>query len=219
MTTDNPYLDESKDLEAATAMDQISKTTFAPVYPLLAQQILEIHGIRSGTCIDLGSGPGALSIALAKITRLEIHALDQSPSSTRIAKDNVRNAGLESQVYPVQKDVTQMPFEDGVADLIISRGSIFFWTDKTAAFNEIFRVLKPGGKTHIGGGFGSESLKQSIFDEMMKKDPGFKNKAKCRMSPEKKAIIRKALDDSDVQTYEISESEKGFWIHISKEAQ
>ncbi len=213
---ENPYKDDAKDMESARSMDKIAKTVFAPIYPLLAGQIKVTHGITSGICIDVGSGPGALSIALAKITDLDIYSLDQSKHAKKIAEENVKAQGLSRQIRPVRNDVTDMPFEDNFADLIISRGSIFFWEDKVAAFNEIFRVLKPGGRTHIGGGFGSRELKNAIFEEMAKKDEGFSKNVKSRMGPENKEIIKKALAESDVHHFDINKSDSGFWIHIVK---
>ena len=49
-------------------------------------------------------------------------------------------------------DAESMPFEDNFADLIVSRGSMFFWNDQTKVFKEIYRVLKPNGMAYIGCG-------------------------------------------------------------------
>ena len=46
--SDNPYKDDEKDLDAAKQMDIISKTIFAPMYPLLAEQIKEKYQITTG---------------------------------------------------------------------------------------------------------------------------------------------------------------------------
>lgn len=213
----NPYTDDSKDRKAAMEMDTISKTVFAKVYPLIARQILVDHKICAGTCIDLGSGPGTLSICLAQITDLQIFALDQSRHSHAIATANIREQGLEKRITPVTSDICDLPFGDNYADLMVSRGSIFFWQDLKGAFNEIYRVLKPGGKTHIGGGFGSKELKVSIFEQMAKKGDSFARQSKDRMSPETLDRIKTALDNSHASRYTISHSGGGFWIHITKE--
>jgi len=39
----------------------------------------------------------------------------------------------------------QLPVEDGWADAVISNGVINLCADKRAVFEEIFRVLRPGG--------------------------------------------------------------------------
>lgn len=38
---------------------------------------------------------------------------------------------------------------------VSSRGSIFFWDDPVKGLREVYRVPRPGGKAHIGGGAGS----------------------------------------------------------------
>jgi SAM-dependent methyltransferase len=48
-----------------------------------------------------------------------------------------------------------MPFPDNSVDLVVSRGSIFFWNDPVQGLKEVYRVLRPGGKAYIGGGAGS----------------------------------------------------------------
>lgn len=214
---DNPYTNDQDDREAARMMDQITQTVFAPIYPVMAEQIASIHGIAKGTCIDLGSGPGALSISLAKVTDLLIHAVDKSPHSHAIACNNIRAAGLENRIKPVQSDVCTLPFESNFADLIVSRGSLFFWEDLTRAFNEIYRVLKPGGKTHIGAGFGNEKIKNQIFRQMAEKNNQWAEKVKQRRSPENTRRILNLLDNSDAGHYTLTQSEIGFWIHIIKD--
>jgi ubiquinone/menaquinone biosynthesis C-methylase UbiE len=217
MNSDNPYKIDKEDLKAAQGMDKITKTVFAPIYPLIAEQIKEKFSITTGNCLDLGSGPGTLSISLARITDLQIHALDASKYSFEIAENNIKEQGFENRIKPVLGSVENMPFEDNYADLIVSRGSIFFWDDLIKAFNEILRVLKPGGKTSIGGGFGSAELKKAVFEEMAKKDDKFSKKSKGRLNPENIERIKNALEQSDIQGYDIYHGDKGFWIHITKE--
>ncbi len=142
--------------------------------------------------------------------------LDMSRHSRAFAEKNIEEAGLSDRITPVTAKVSDMPFEDGTADLIVSRGSIFFWQGLVACFNEIYRVLKIGGKTHIGGGFGSEALKKSIFETMAKEGDGFAKKVKNRMNPENMKRIQAALDNSRAADYTMSGSEAGFWIHIAK---
>ena len=43
-----------------------------------------------------------------------------------------------------------LPVADDWADLIISNGVVNLCPDKLAAFGEMYRVLKPGGRIHIG---------------------------------------------------------------------
>jgi len=137
---------------SAEAFDKIARTILKNVYPYLAKQIKEDYGITRGTCVDAGAGSAYLSIELAKVTNLEIRALDIDPDALEIAGRNIRKAGLADRIKLVLGDVQKMPFADRSVDLVVSRGSFLFWKDKVKAFREIWRILKPGGVAYVGGG-------------------------------------------------------------------
>jgi SAM-dependent methyltransferase len=136
-------------------MDEIGRTVFKDIYPYLAEQIKADYGIVEGRCLDAGAGPGHLAIALGRITRLNIDALDLDPEALAIAKANIASAGLSDRVRPVEGNVEKLPYPDDSIDLIVSRGSYPFWKDKVKAFAELKRVLKPGGRIFVGGGMGN----------------------------------------------------------------
>ena len=142
----------------------IAKLAFAPIYPYLAERIKEKFGITTGVCIDAGSGPGSLAIAMARITNLTIFSLDIQPKMSEIARQNVSEAGLSRCIIATTANVSKMPFKDDSVDLIISRGSIFFWDDRVAAFREIYRVLKPGGVAYCGGSMGNAEVKSQVME-------------------------------------------------------
>ena len=146
-----PHEEEKK----AREFDEIARTIFAPIYPILARIILEKIPIQQGICLDLGSGPGHFAIALSNQSNFFTVALDFSSPAQRIAGENIRTAHLEKRVIPVQGDVHHLPFRDNSIDLVISRGSIFFWESPVDVFNEVHRILKPGCSSFIGGGFGT----------------------------------------------------------------
>lgn len=200
------------DQDAAVRFDRVAKTTFAPVYPVLAGQIVNRTGIREGRCADVGSGPGSLALALARATDLSLWSLDLSPAMTAIATANIQNAGLRDRVFPLTGDVQSLPFADGSIDLVASRGSMFFWENKVAAFSEIYRVLRPGGWACVGGGFGTAELARKIARESKKKDrrgpPGDHD-------PDH---YRQALDQAHIRTYDMRKDDAGFWITIPKPA-
>lgn len=152
---------------SAASFDQIARTLFKNVYIYLALQIKQDYGLTKGICIDAGAGPAYLAIELAKITDLDIYALDIDPEAIEIAKKNIAEAGLSSRIKPIQANVEKMPFPDNFADLIVSRGSYLFWKNKVQAFKEIKRVLKPGGVAFIGGGMGN-LLPQEERERIMK---------------------------------------------------
>jgi ubiquinone/menaquinone biosynthesis C-methylase UbiE len=179
-----------------------------------------MFNIKTGNCIDIGSGPAALSISLARITNLQICAMDASKYSSEIAKNNIVEQGLKNRISTIIGSAEKMPFKDNFANLIISRGSIFFWDNLVNAFNEIIRVLKPGGKTYIGGGFGNSELRETIFKKMSKRNDDFFKNRRGMLNPENlKQIIKKidfAVKQSNISKYDISQGDFEFWIHIKK---
>jgi ubiquinone/menaquinone biosynthesis C-methylase UbiE len=125
-----------------------------PVYPLIAQQIIDDYHLDTGICIDIGTGPGYMGLELAKITNLEMYFLDVDSKSLEKAKKNVAECELDNTVHFVEADVTALPFDDNFADFVVSRGSLWFWKDQTKGIREIHRVLKKGGIAFVGGGLG-----------------------------------------------------------------
>ena len=122
------------------------------IHPRLARQIVGDYGITQGRCLDIGCGPARLTVELARITDLELTGLDRSAAMVEIARGKVTEHGLGSRVTIVEGAVEQIPFPDNHFDLIVSRGAMGFFEDKVRAFQEIYRVLKPGGHTYVGGG-------------------------------------------------------------------
>jgi ubiquinone/menaquinone biosynthesis C-methylase UbiE len=144
--------------------DKVAKLAFAPIYPYLARFIKQKFGITRGICVDVGSGPGSLAIEMARITRLRVFSLDLQEGMTEVAIRNIAEAGLSSRVRAVTADVIRMPFADGSVDLVVSRGSLPFWADRSSAFREICRILRPGGVGYVGGGFGTAEIKSRVFE-------------------------------------------------------
>ncbi len=129
----------------------------APVYPLIAQQIVDDYGITEGICLDIGTGPGYVGIELAKITGLEMYFIDDKQEALDKAEKNASGCGLDNTLHFTKADVCDLPFEDGFADLVVSRGSLWFWEDQVKGLQQIYRVLKTGGVAFAGGGLGRYS--------------------------------------------------------------
>jgi SAM-dependent methyltransferase len=140
-------------LIAKVPMYRVATGEFAPVYPALAQQIVQDYGITEGVCVDVGGGTGHLAMELAKRSKLTVYNLDIGPDAVRLSGILVDEADLRGRVRPIEGDAQDMPFKDGFADLVVSRGSVPFWPDRAKGILECYRILKPGGVAYIGGGF------------------------------------------------------------------
>ncbi|NTV46024.1 MAG: class I SAM-dependent methyltransferase, partial [Chlorobiales bacterium] len=132
-------------MNAVEFNDKIMKGHFKKIYPVIAEQIVARTGITSGKCIDLGGGPGMLGISLAKITNLNVTIYDLMPECVELADQNSMDNGVQDKVFALQGKAEEMPFDDNAIDLVVSRGSIFFWDDQEKGLSEVWRVLRPGG--------------------------------------------------------------------------
>ena len=201
----------------ARGMNSVAKNIFAPVYPMIAKQVIQRFGITTGTCIDLGSGPASLSIAMANASDLQVIALDLSDDMQEVAAKNISDAGLTNRIRLMCGDVHTIPLPDDTAELIVSRGSMFFWDDIHTAFREIYRILKPGGRTYIGGGFGNQQLRNEIAAKMIAQNPDWEQMNKNNISPENQERFATMLNEIGVPDYEIIFGDEGFWIVLKKE--
>ena len=207
------------DLKGARQMNEVAKTVFAPIYPVIAQNALAVTGVSRGVCLDLGSGPGMLAMAMAQAApEMEVISFDFSGAAREIAQENIDAAGLSERIRIAEGDVHAMPFDNGYASLIVSRGSLFFWDDLKGAFTEIFRVLAPGGATYIGGGFGNAQLRDQVVAEMLKRDPTWDCYAKKKAKGEDIERFSAMFAEIGCTTHRIIDNETGFWIVLSKPA-
>jgi ubiquinone/menaquinone biosynthesis C-methylase UbiE len=194
--------------------DRIAREVFSPVYSVIAQQIKERTGISEGVCLDIGAGGGYLGIALAMITGLHVFLLDNSPEMLEIAQRNIIERDLETKVGIVSGDAHEIPFEDESANLVISRGSVFFWKNKVRAFNEIHRVLAPGGKAYVGGGLGTPEIAKQVRTRMNKIDINWPGRREKNSDSHK--TCSEALSISGIAGWSIKKSNAGLWIEICK---
>lgn len=119
-------------------------------------------GIRRGVCIDLGGGPGMLGICLAKASDLQVVIVDPLPECVELAYGNIAEHKLSQRVSAQVGQAEVLDFSDSSVDLVASRGSIFFWENPLQGLSEIYRVLRPGAWAYVGGGFGSNALRDSF---------------------------------------------------------
>jgi ubiquinone/menaquinone biosynthesis C-methylase UbiE len=105
--------------------------------------------ISRGRILDIGTGPGVLAIAFArKMPEVEVVGLDVSEVVLAVADENAQENGVSSRVSFEKGDAQDMPF-DSVFDLVISSNTLHLVENPLKMFNEVQRILKPGGKFFI----------------------------------------------------------------------
>ena len=137
--------------------DRIADTIFAPIYPDIAKAMVERTGVRRGRLLDIGCGPGHMGFAVMDLGDFTADFCDINPQAVEIARRRVPERGYEGKVAVHPADVHDLPFPAETFDLIVSRGSMPFWSDQRRAFTELYRVLRPGGWAYVGGGLGGRT--------------------------------------------------------------
>ena len=196
--------------------DRISRTIFRPIYPAIARHLRDLSGIGGGAATDIGTGPGLLAIALAKVGDFSVFAIDTDLSMLRIARRNAQNSGCMRAVLPVGGDVHHLPLCSATIDLAVSRGSINFWEDLSQAFREVERVLRPGGAAYLGGGFGSPELKREVFRRMRSINPSWDEDVQRRQSRVSESALKEALERAGVRNHALIKDGSGIWVEIRK---
>lgn len=207
------------DEDRAGEYADIANHVFAPIYPVIARQILDRCGVSEGLCVDVGCGPANLAIALARITSLTCYAMDFSRHILDSAQENIEREGFVSRVIPVVGDVHRMPFADGIASLIVSRGSMRFWRNRPAAFREMRRILKPGGRGYVGGGLGSRELADEINREMMRRGADWRNKPTPKLRKKDTDEWSVIMEKAGFVRYELIRDDSGSWICFEKDTE
>lgn len=103
-------------------------------------------GIAGGHILEVGPGPGYTGLDLLKASPdSTLTGCEISREMIKLAQKNAMEYGYDKRANYVEGNCMQMPFPDGSFDAVFSNGSLHEWEEPVRVFNEINRVLKPGG--------------------------------------------------------------------------
>jgi arsenite methyltransferase len=96
--------------------------------------------------VDVGSGAGFDTfVAAGQVGPTgRVIGVDMTPEMLAKSRETTRQLGLD-HVEIREGLAERLPVDDGWADAVVSNGVINLCADKRAVFEEIFRVLRPGG--------------------------------------------------------------------------
>jgi SAM-dependent methyltransferase len=134
----------------AVVYDALSRLLLGQLYRRIAADVAAVapDGAR---VLEVGCGPGHLSVQLAGQHRLEVTGLDLDPAMIARAAANTDRAANRGGGRPsfLVGDVAALAFPDRSFDLVVSTLSMHHWADPAAGLAEIGRVLRPGGRALI----------------------------------------------------------------------
>ena len=105
---------------------------------------LQVAAEKPGSVLEIACGTGRVTRQLRKSlpATAKLIASDISGDMLAVAKRELDGHDIEFKV----EDAQSLSFPDNSFDLVICQFGMMFLPDKQKGFNEIYRVLKPGGK-------------------------------------------------------------------------
>ncbi len=132
----------------ASAYEKASRLVVAGYYSQVADEI--VAGFKSGLMLDLGTGPGYLPIEIVKrAPEIKIIGIDLSRRLIQMARENAAGAGLTNQLSFEIGNAARLRFDDAAFDMVISTGMLHSLKKPVLVFQEIYRLLKTGGRAWI----------------------------------------------------------------------
>ena len=100
--------------------------------------------------LDLGCGAGTDLLIAAQMTGPtgRVIGVDMTPAMLERAHSSAQQMGFGNVEFH-KSLIESLPLEDASVDIVISNGVIDLVPDKDAVFDEIDRVLRPGGRLQI----------------------------------------------------------------------
>jgi len=100
--------------------------------------------------LDLGCGAGTDLLIAAQMTGPQgrVIGVDMTSSMLERARASAREMDIDN-IELHEALIEELPLEDASVDIVISNGVIDLVPDKDAVFDEIDRVLRPGGRLQL----------------------------------------------------------------------
>src|SRR5690606_34373022 len=114
--------------------------------------------------LDLGSGAGNDASVARRLVgeKGKVIGVDMTPDMIRKARENVAKLGFGNVEFRLG-EIEALPVETSGIDRVISNCVLNLVPDKKGAFDEMFRVLKPGGSFSV-----SDVILEGDFPEELK---------------------------------------------------
>lgn len=117
-------------------------------------------------CVDLGSGRGTDVMRLAESVGSNgfVFGIDISEGMIKKAFSTAERLGITNVDF-IQSSLEKLKLNDSIADLVISNCTINHASDKQAVWNEVYRILKPGGRFIISDIYSLEPVPEEYRND------------------------------------------------------
>ena len=106
--------------------------------------------VSGETVLDVGCGAGADACVAALLVgdTGKVIGVDCTPAMINKAQKNTQLDDLDNTEFYIT-DINNLPITDNTVDVVISNGAINLSENKEKVFQELYRVLKSGGRLQI----------------------------------------------------------------------
>jgi len=118
-------------------------------------------------CLDVATGPGHTAFRIAAEASFAIGA-DLAPGMVVTARRLAEERGIANTAF-LLADVHGLPFADSSFDLVTCRIAPHHFADIDAAFREVARVLRPGGRFVVEDSLAPDDVEEAEFLEWLEK--------------------------------------------------
>jgi SAM-dependent methyltransferase len=134
----------------AVVYDALGRLLLGSLYRRIATDVAAVAP-TGARVLEVGCGPGHLSVRLARQHRLNVTGVDLDPAMIERARANANRPGNSHGRRPsfLVGDVASLAFPNQSFDLVVSTLSMHHWADPTAGLAEIGRVLRPGARALV----------------------------------------------------------------------
>lgn len=139
-----------KQLDALTIEDLAPVDQFHTRGLAATMELAQLAGLQPGQrVLDVGGGLGGSARTLATHFGCDVTVLDLTEEYCRAGEWLTKLTGLSSWVHFQQGNALDLPFAGGAFDVVWSQHSSMNIDDKERLYEEVNRVLKPGGRLAI----------------------------------------------------------------------
>ncbi len=141
---------ERPDVGGVPSMLDLVRLSSRPLFPPggqdLYRQIAILTGMKEGMeVLVAGCGPGMTLEYFVRETGVQGSGVDEDPVLVSKAEARSRSAGLNERLHFQHAPVDDLPYRDGVFDVVVGELSLTSRAEPKAAIRELVRVLRPEG--------------------------------------------------------------------------
>jgi ubiquinone/menaquinone biosynthesis C-methylase UbiE len=189
-------------------------------FKTLARRVAEQLRPESNV-LEVAPGPGYFAIELAKLGPYKITGLDISQTFVEIARNNAAKENVAVEFR--RGNASAMPFAGESFDFLLCRAAFKNFAQPKEALDEIYRVLRPGGKAlviDLRRDASNASIRQAVNASHLGTLNTIVTKLIFRFMLLKRAYTKSELNRMIAQTQfraaQITEDPLGFEIALSK---